>query len=223
MPVSVFAGQAEVGQQYVTKGGWPVTVLEMGTRCVVRNDFTGDRCKLFLDQLLWPYNAKLISKEAIAMSKTAKAGKAPKEKKVRGMDRGARKVADGIELFRIVGLVEHQALYHDGIITVKGKNYDNLKEVATIIKGKEISGSGRSFFGLRSEPNITLGKEVIKGLRAAQDKEKAEASEKAKAEKPKKVRKVKAKKADEDDDDEDGKAPASVGAAVAKVFGKGRK
>lgn len=79
MPNTLFARDAVVGTQYVTGGGFPVTVLEVGKRVVVSNNLTGLKSKLFIDQLLWPYNQKLISKEAIQMAKIGKGKKSNKE------------------------------------------------------------------------------------------------------------------------------------------------
>lgn len=225
---SVYAGKAEIGTQYVTSGGWAVTVLEINTRCIVRNDITGNRCKLFLDQLLWPYRAELISKEAINMAKAQKGTGSKAEKGARGGERGARKEKEGIIVFRKIGIAMHEVLCHEGVLTYRTKDYMTLKDVAEAIRGKKISGSGRSFFGLRTTGNIELGKEVIKQLSDAEDAKKAAEKKAAqdKAAEQKKARKPKAKKVaeDEEEDDENKKdASTPVGAIVAKVFGRGRR
>lgn len=228
MRISIYASKAEVGQKYVSKRGNPVTVLSTGNivfgrpGIIVRNDLTGDKVTLFADQLLWPYDAKLISKEAMNMAKAKTEGS--KKGGMRGGERGARKEKDGIILFRKIGIVMHEVLCHEGVLTYRTKDYMTLKEVAAVIRGKAISGSGRSFFGLRTQGNIELGKEVIKHLTDMDDAKKAvmKAEEEKYAAQQKKEKKLKAKKA-EDDEDEDESKPKSVADVVAKVMGRGKR
>lgn len=209
----IFASQAEVGKQYVTKGGCPITVLEMGAKIKVRDDLMNHVVALWADALLWPFTKDKINKESIQMAKALKQAKGSKATGKRGGDRGAKKVADGIQLYRQVGDVVHEVLYHEGILSYRNKDYDTLKEVAVIIRGKAISGSGKSFFGLREEGNVVLGKEVWKGLKDACAKA---------AVKPPKAKKAKRVK-DEVDESEVTKSKATgVAGVVAKVFGKAR-
>lgn len=169
----VYASKAEIGKMYMTNNGLPITILsfDIKGRVWVRDELFGHPVKIYGDQLLRPYDKKQLNKEATQMAKAHKkaAGEGKKEKGLRGSDRGARLVKNGIELFRMVGTVEYIAhLNEDGVLTVKGKEVASIKEAAEVIAGKKISGSGRSFFGLRSEPNITIGKQVWKAMKDAQ-------------------------------------------------------
>ena len=147
----------------------------------------------------------------------SKAKAVKKEKGQRGGVRGAEKTKDGILLRRAWGGVEYEALAHEGVVTVKGKDYLSLVEAVAAIKGKPQRGSGRTFFGLRTAPNIGLGDEVMKMLKDAKE----EVEKKAAAAKPAKAKK--AKKAKEEEDDEDGFTSVKASMEPAKVSAKGRK
>lgn len=223
MTDSIYASKAQVGAQYITKGGWPITVLEVGSRIRVREQLTGDESRLYPDMLLWPYSKERITKEAITMASIAKAGTKKAAGKVsRGGERGARKEGTGIILFRKMGTVLHEVLCHEGVLTYRSKDYMNLREVAQAIRGKAVSGSGRSFFGLRSEPNIGLGKQVLKELADAEAAKRKAEADAAKAAKVKKTAKKKEQDEEEDDEKPTAKAASTVGQVVAKVFGKRR-
>lgn len=223
----IFARQAEIGKEYLTKSGYPVKVVKVETvkdRVEVENTLSGEPVRIYGADLLFPFDATKINKEAIQMAKNVKsAGKKSAGKGTRGGDRGATKTAEGIVLFRQMGNARHEVLCHGGILTYRTKDYMTLKEVAQAIRGKAVSGSGRSFFGLRSEPNITLGKEVLKELSVAEEKAKAVAKAEAKAKKTPKVKKAKAKKAVAEEDETPEKKATSVGELVASHFSKGRR
>ena len=66
--MSIYASQAVVGMHYVTKGGYPVTVLERNPatqEVTVRTDLTRKTIVIPGSQLLWPYQRSLVSREAI--------------------------------------------------------------------------------------------------------------------------------------------------------------
>lgn len=148
------------------------------------------------------------------MAKLNKSGDGKDKKGSRGIERGARRDGNAIILYRQEGDTVHEVTYREGVLIYKNKHYTSLKEVAEAVRGKEISGSGRTYFGLRHNGFIELGKEVWKGLKAA-NKE---------AEKPKKAAKKGKRVDDEEDEAKASKSNSkSVGEVVAKVFGKGRK
>jgi hypothetical protein len=219
MPESVYASKAELNHRYVTKSGIPVTVCSMdnvayGKPCIiVRNDISGIKTAVFGDHLLWPYKESLIKKEAIDMAKALKSGDKKEKNGTRGGERGARKDGDTIVLFREWKGKKHEAVYDGGVLKHAGKKFDSLSDVLKEIKGKDEKGTGKSFFGLRTPPNVGLGNEVVDGLKKSADeaKKKSAAARKAKA-----IREA-------EDDDDDNKAGRTVGDVVAKVMGKGRK
>jgi len=127
----------------------------------------------------------------------------------KGSARGAARAADGvsIRLFREIDGAIQDVMYLDGTLTYKGKKYATLKAVAEAIRCKAVSGSGRSFFGLRTQGNIELGKEIIRGL--ADNKQEGGL-------KFPKVKRVKARKADDDEEETARKATKESATIVAK-------
>lgn len=230
---STFASRAIIGKKYLTKGGCFITVLAPNLKggVLVRDELRQVSLNIYGDELLYPYDRNKINKEAIAMANAEKkTSKKAGSGGGRGGERGARRNDGGIEIFRKIGITIHCALFKDGVLRYRAKNYTSLKEVAEAMRGKAISGSGRSFFGLRSEPNIGLGKEVIKGLddaeserEAARKAVKKDALDAAHKSFPKPGKAKSAKKAkDTEDDDEAPESKATGVTAEAGVVARGR-
>lgn len=225
MPESVFASKAKIGERYITKAGFPVTVVAVDQKqwgkpaIIVSIDGGGSRVSLAHDQILWHRGHKEVSKEAIEMSTITKAAKKSSGTGMRGGERGASKTKDGILLHRKIGIVEHQVLYHEGVFTYRAKDYMSLRDVVKAVTGKPFSGTGKSFFGLRTNGNIELGREVAKGVKAAKEAVKAQLKA---ASKPTKAKKAKGSSNGDDEDEGSESKPRSVADVVAKVMGKSR-
>lgn len=219
MSETIFASHAVVGTRYLTKSGYPVTVLEVGAKIQVRSDLFGTVLVVDGAQLLKPYVESQINKEAITMANAEKKATKSKGTGMRGGERGASKTKDGILLHRKIGIVEHQVLYHEGVFTYRTKDYMSLRDVVKAVTGKPFSGTGKSFFGLRTNGNIELGREVAKGVKAAKEAVKAQLKA---ASKPTKAKKAKGSSNGDEEDEGSGSKPRSVGDVVAKVMGKSR-
>ncbi len=225
---SVFASKTKIGERYLTRGGSAIEIVtpDMKGNLLVRDLLRDVTLKIPGDHLLYPYRKDQINKEAIAMAKAEKkAGSTggTKEKEAKGPDRGAARKGSHIVLFRRIKDTVHEVTFTGKVLEYKGKEYASLKEVASVIRGKAISGSGRSFFGLRHNGCIELGREVIKGL---DDAKPVKEPKKPAVKKPKAAKQAKKAKSAKDEDGEDegpeSKPSASVGEAVSKVFGRGR-
>lgn len=229
VPESIFASRARIGERYLTRAGHPVITVAptMKGELVVRSELRGTTHTLAGSDLLYPYKKEKINQEAIRMANAEKkSGKGKKAEGARGGERGARKTSEGIVLTRKIGNATHEVLFHGGILTYRTKDYMTLKEVAEVIRGKDISGSGRSFFGLRTPGHIELGKEVLKGLADAESDRKAvekKAQKDAHKSFPKPGKAKRAKKASSQEDEETpSKSKAEGVPAQAGVSARGR-
>ncbi len=150
MSVSVFAGRATIGAHYVTRGGWPITVREIGDRVIVKNDLTGETHRLDKGHLLWPYDERLVSKEAIDMARAKghkkHAGKKVAKKTPRAVTAA---IADGTMLVREYKGKTHNVEQLSEGYRYNGEDFKSLTAIAKKITGYP-SISGPAFFAARA-------------------------------------------------------------------------
>jgi hypothetical protein len=177
---SLFASKAELGGRYITKAGFPVTVVAVGQMTwgkpciIVTIDGEGSRVSIAHDQLLWHRGHKDISREAITMAKNK-----AKEAKVRDGLTEARKTEGGKwVLTKTIEGKEHRVVVN-GDFVYESKSYPSLRAVCEAILGEEHEYEGFGFFGLRSPDR----KEALVAMRKVLKTKKDEARKLHEAEK----------------------------------------
>ena len=143
----IFANKAEIGAQYLTKAGCPITVVgkdgKKGFEVSIHDDLMNKNYCIPGNQLFWPYREDGISKEAMTMAKAH--GEKKHSKKVSkeaesAPEMNCRRATDKILNREYKGKV-HTVLCNLGGFIYDGATYKSLTAVAMKITGyKAISG-----------------------------------------------------------------------------------